>query len=341
MNREKFRWIQQKRSVLKTLMKQEHPDITQAGIGDDYSRLVLSGKQNGGIGDDDSRLALSGKQYDGNEMLGITEGLCLENALGYVTSDVIKQYNKLRAGGYEPFALTDTIMMSENDERKMKTILRELAELAKQLHVDIVYGHTEISDAFVNPAVVVTMFGKKYREKDSAEDGRRKIRPDMDIVMCGQTGILGTLLWVHEKKEQLLTRYSEEYLRTAEAFDKLLLVKNQGILAEECGAVYAHHISTGGVYAALWEMAEAGGVGLEVLHDAIPIMQETIEICEFTGDNPYRIDGCGAVLFVSEDGAALSDRLYEAGFEAAVIGKTTAGNDRVILHDDERSFLTP
>lgn len=324
MNREKFRFIQQKRSVLKTLMKQEHPDITQAGIGDDYSRLVLSGKQN-----------------DGNEMLGITEGFCLENALGYVTSDVIKQYNKLRAGGYEPFALTDTIMMPENDERKMKTILRELAELAKQLHVDIVYGHTEISDAFAKSAVTVTMFGKKYRENDSAEDGRRKIRPDMDIVMCGQTGILGTLLRVREKKEQLLTRYSEEYLRTAEAFDKLLLVKNQGILAEEYGAVYAHHISTGGVYAALWELAEAGGVGLEVLHDAIPIMQETIEICEFTGDNPYRIDGCGSILFVTEDGTALSDRLYEAGFEAAVIGKTTAGNDRVVLHDDERSFLTP
>ena len=112
MNREKFRFIQQKRSVLKTLMKQEHPDITQAGIGDDYSRLVLSGKQNGGIGDDDSRFALperqnggigdddsrlvlSGKQNGGNEMLGVTEGLCLENALGYVTSDVIKQYNKL------------------------------------------------------------------------------------------------------------------------------------------------------------------------------------------------------------------------------------------------------
>lgn len=338
MNREKFRWIQQKRSVLKTLMKQEHPDITQAGIGDDYSRLVLLGRQNGG-----------------NEMLGITEGLCLENALGYVTSDVIKQYNKLRAGGYEPFALTDTIMMPENDERKMKTILRELAELAKQLHVDIVYGHTEISDTFAKPAVTVTMFGKKYREnnlaeddrkkrcqeKDLAEDGRRKIRPEMDIVMCGQTGILGTLLQVREKKEQLLTRYSEEYLRTAEAFDKLLLVKNQGILAEKCGAVYAHHISTGGVYAALWELAEAGSVGLEVLHDAIPIMQETIEICEFTGDNPYRIDGCGAILFVTEDGAALSDRLYQAGFEAAVIGKTTAGNDRVVLHDDERSFLTP
>ena len=109
MNKEKFRFIQQKRSILRSLNKQEHSDITQAGIGDDYSRLVLL----------DSELA-------------VTEGLCLANALGTVTSDVIKQYNKLRLGGYQPFALTDTVMMPENDEKRMKKILRELSDLAKQ-----------------------------------------------------------------------------------------------------------------------------------------------------------------------------------------------------------------
>ena len=41
MNKEKFRFIQQKRSILRSLNKQEHSDITQAGIGDDDSRLVL------------------------------------------------------------------------------------------------------------------------------------------------------------------------------------------------------------------------------------------------------------------------------------------------------------
>lgn len=97
MNKEKFRFIQQKRSILRSLNKQEHSDVTQAGIGDDYSRLVLL----------DSELA-------------VTEGLCLANALGTVTSDVIKQYNKLRLGGYQPFALTDTVMMPENDEKRMK-----------------------------------------------------------------------------------------------------------------------------------------------------------------------------------------------------------------------------
>ena len=314
MNKEKFRFIQQKRSILRSLNKQEHSDITQAGIGDDYSRLVLL----------DSELA-------------VTEGLCLANALGTVTSDVIKQYNKLRLSGYQPFALTDTVMMPENVEKRMKKILRELSDLAKELHMDVVYGDTAISGIFKEPAVTVTMYGRKISQGEK----NAKIKPDMDIVMCGQTGILGTLLRVRERKEELLTRYSEEYLRTAEQFDRLLLMKNQGDIAMACGSIYARHISTEGVYGALWELAEAGNVGLRISHDHIPIMQETIEICEFTGDDPYRIDGCGAALFVTADGGLLSDRLYEAGFEAAVIGRTTTGHDRVIIHDGEESFLTP
>lgn len=314
MNKEKFRFIQQKRSILRSLNKQGHSDITQAGIGDDYSRLVLL----------DSELA-------------VTEGLCLANALGTVTSDVIKQYNKLRLGGYQPFALTDTVMMPENDEKCMKKILRELSDLAKEFHMDVVYGDTAISGIFKEPAVTVTMYGRRISQGEK----NAKIKPDMDVVMCGQAGILGTLLRVRERKEELLTRYSEEYLRTAEQFDRLLLVKDQGDIAMACGSIYVRHISTEGVYGALWELAEAGNVGFRISHDHIPIMQETIEICEFTGDDPYRIDGCGAALFVTTDGELLSDRLYEAGFEAAVIGRTTTGHDRVIIHDGEESFLTP
>lgn len=141
MNKEKFRFIQQKRSILRSLNKQGHSDITQAGIGDDYSRLVLL----------DSELA-------------VTEGLCLANALGTVTSDVIKQYNKLRLGGYQPFALTDTVMMPENDEKCMKKILRELSDLAKEFHMDVVYGDTAISGIFKEPAVTVTMYGRRISQ---------------------------------------------------------------------------------------------------------------------------------------------------------------------------------
>ena len=123
--------------------------------------------------------------------------------------------------------------------------------------------------------------------------------------------------------------------------ESLLLLGGQVDIAMEHDCVYAHDISRGGVFAALWEMGDAQKCGFEVCHDDIPILQETIEICEHTGDNPYMIDGCGGALFVVQDGEKLADALYDAGYEAAVIGHLTDSSDRVVVHDDERRFLTP
>ena len=41
------------------------------------------------------------------------------------------------------------------------------------------------------------------------------------------------------------------------------------------------------------------------------------------------------------DGNELIRRLKENGIEATVIGKATAGNDRVLMNEDERRFLEP
>ena len=42
-----------------------------------------------------------------------------------------------------------------------------------------------------------------------------------------------------------------------------------------------HDVTEGGIFGALWEMAEASGVGLEIDLKKIPIRQETVEVCEF------------------------------------------------------------
>ena len=86
--------------------------------------------------------------------------------------------------------------------------------------MNVVYGDTAISGIFKEPAVTVTMYGRRISQGEK----NAKIKPDMDVVMCGQAGILGTLLRVRERKEELLSRYSEEYVRTAEQFDRLLRV---------------------------------------------------------------------------------------------------------------------
>lgn len=335
--RGKFGEHQTVRSILKSLPRTVHDDVTRAGIGDDYARLLL---RDGGSGDAGAAASVN-----------VATGVCSDCGYIGLRLDIARLYNSIRIGGYVPWVATDTIVMPDDDERRMKKLLRKLASICAEYGVDIVTGHTEVNSAVAEPVISMTMMGRRAGQghthtghgEGHAESGscRPKKLAGMDIVMCGQTGVGGTLQLYYDNQKELFERYSESYLRPVEQLEHLILLGGQVDIAFDHGCIYSHDISRGGVFAALWEMGDALKCGLEVCHDNIPILQETIEICEHTGDNPYMIDGCGSALFVVADGEHLADKLYEAGYEASVIGHLTESSDRVVVHDDERRFLTP
>ncbi len=310
-----FNAIQQKRSIFKNIKAPTHAEVQQAGIGSDYGRLVLCGATN---------------------EVSVANGLTTGDSLGMVRSELLRLYNRMVAAAITPIAVTNAIMLPTADEAAMKRIIMEISDVATELGVDVLAGDTKASDAFAKAAVALTMYGV------GAGLPGANIATAKDVVMCGQTGVLGTYLVAKGHKEELLKRYSVEYIATAERFDRLVkLDANVGEIAKTHGAVQAHCVSRSGVHGAIWELAERNDCGICVSHDAMPIMQETIEVCEFLGENPYKIDGCGAVLYICEDGAKLVDALYAAGFEAAVIGRLIDEKKRVIVHDGEESHLTP
>lgn len=324
--RGKFGEHQTVRSILKSLPCTVHDDVTRAGIGDDYARLLLRDGDSG-----DSGAAKS---------VNVAVGVCSDSGYIGLRLDIARLYNSIRIGGYVPWAAVDTIVMPDDDERRMKKLLRKLAGICAEYGVDIVTGHTEVNGAVAEPVISLTMMGRTAGHGEVGSSRPKKLA-GMDIVMCGQTGVGGTLQLYYDNQKELFERYSESYLRPVEQLEQLILLGGQVDIAFDHGCIYSHDISRGGVFAALWEMGDALKCGLEVCHDNIPILQETIEICEHTGDNPYMIDGCGSALFVVPDGKLLADKLYEAGYEASVIGHLTEKSDRVVVHDDERRFLTP
>ena len=109
----------------------------------------------------------------------------------------------------------------------------------------------------------------------------------------------------------------------------------------QIGIFYDLFSTEGGIFGALWEIAEASGVGLEIDLKKIPLKQETVEICEFFGINPYELISSGSMLMAAKDGNGLVMELEKAGIPAVVIGKATDSNDRVLLNEEERRFLEP
>ena len=133
----------------------------------------------------------------------------------------------------------------------------------------------------------------------------------------------------------------EALVDTAADFYQYLSVVPEAKIAVETGVSAMHDVTEGGIFGALWEMAEASGVGLEIDLKKIPIRQETVEVCEFFGVNPYLLISSGCMLMAAQDGNHLVRELEKAGIKATIIGKATAGNDRVLLNEDERRFLEP
>ena len=144
-----------------------------------------------------------------------------------------------------------------------------------------------------------------------------------------------------QKREELLTRIPEQIIDAAAAMRDYISVVPEAAVAVNAGVTAMHDVTEGGIFGALWEVGEASGVGIIADLDKIPIRQETIELCEFYDINPYMLISSGSMLIGTPHGNKLVDELAEQGIPAAVIGRATEGNDRIIRSGEETRFLEP
>lgn len=165
----------------------------------------------------------------------------------------------------------------------------------------------------------------------------------MDIIVTRYIGIRGTALAARFGYENLLKRYPKWLVDEAAAFDEDLLYEDDvmpeiGISLKE-GAVYAEEYTEFGVFEALFQMSKAIKHGIRVGIKDIPIKQETVEIAEFFKANPYAMYSGYSAVIVSDNGVSLCERLIDEGIPAVIVGHTTDDNDKILINEDEESFL--
>ena len=92
-------------------------------------------------------------------------------------------------------------------------------------------------------------------------------------------------------------------------------------------------IGKGGLWAALWDLGEAAQTGLTVDAAAIPIRQETVEICEELELDPYGLPSSGAVFLCDPQAVPAEPPAF------AVIGQTTERAARTVRIGDRIRYL--
>ena len=160
-----------------------------------------------------------------------------------------------------------------------------------------------------------------------------------DLVVAGVIAIEGTKILIEKDKEKLLEYFSDGFLwNTVRTLEKCRVPEMlSDPFKDEIHARY--DLGTGGVLSGLWKMTEASGTGLRADLRAIPVRQETIEICERLDVNLYKLLSDGAVLLGCTDGAKVVQECLHQQIPAAVIGKAVEGNDRLLYSGGLTRYL--
>ncbi len=250
---------------------------------------------------------------------------------------IVYAVNNLVCAGAEPVAvLIDVLLPAKAVEQTLKELMHSAELCAAEMNLQIAGGHTEVTEAVVRPVVTVTGFGKvKKGSLLTSADAK----PGMDLVLTKSIGLEGTAQLAREHAEKLCSYFPEHLVREAQSFDTRISVRKEAEIAAANHAAAMHDVSAGGIYAALWELADASHVGLNIDLKAIPIRQETVEVSEYLGINPYKLRGTGSLLIATEDGVGLAGAMARAGISAVIIGKTTDSNDRLLYIEEEARFL--
>ena len=249
---------------------------------------------------------------------------------------VQKCANNLAAGGAEPVAALIALLLPETvEEAELRDLMREAEEKCGELSLEIAGGQTRVSAAVTCPVATVTCLGKLSGTGHVV----RTAMPGQDVVVSKWIGLQGTAYLAKRYREKLLARYPAYFVDEAAAFDRYQSILPEAATAMKSGVCAMRDVSEGGIFGALWELAEGAGVGLTIDMKKLPLRQETVEVCECCNVNPYLLLSGGSLLMTTEDGAALAAALAAQQIPAAVVGKVTDGNDRILVNDGEIRYL--
>lgn len=304
-----------KRSVLKQIRTRTQEVINGAGIGEDCAIFAPSRGYASAV----SQAAVP-REED------------LIRAL-------VKCANNVACAGARPVAFMLTLLLpGETEEQLLRQLMTAAENTCGLLEMQIAGGHTTVSRHVDCPVACVTAYGIPAQEDLPLVTTRGAV-PGQDIVLTKWIGLEGTAILARRYREGLRERYPAHLVEEAAGFDRYLSIIPEAASAAKSGVRVMHDASEGGILASLWELAESSGVGLTIDLRKIPIRQETVEVCEFCGVNPYTLASSGCLVLTADRGEELVKRLDREGIPAVVIGGITDSHDRLIYNAEEKRYL--
>ncbi len=249
--------------------------------------------------------------------------------------------NDVASNGAEPVGLLMTILAPPSStEEDIEKIMSDANKVASELNVEIVGGHTEITDAVNKIVVSTTVLGMQLKKNMlNPEDAKVGDK----ILITKTAGIEGTAIISKELEDKLKDLIPQALIDEGKSMIKDISVVVEGKICGLIGVPYMHDITEGGVLGAAWETAVATKKGIKISIEAIPLKESTKKICQVLGINPYKLISSGSLIIVSpvEKVDKIQGELLQNGVESTVIGEITEKGMYIEVSGELKEIQSP
>lgn len=226
--------------------------------------------------------------------------------------------NDVAANGGEPLGImVDLLLPVGTVKEEVGKIMNDIGQTAHELGIEVLGGHTEVTPVVNRPLVCTMAVGLAPKGRFVTSSGANV---GDAVIMSKHCAIEGTAILASECEEKLRSLVGADTVNRAKGFFDKISVVPEGLAARDAGATSMHDATEGGILGALFELASASNVGLDIDLQSIPVAEETTKICQVFGISPLKLISSGSMLITAPDGEKVLRALGENGIPATIIG---------------------
>lgn len=247
--------------------------------------------------------------------------------------------NDIASCGVEPVGILVTILAPPSATLEdLKNIMKEIHDETSKLNVQIIGGHTEVTEAVNKIIVSCTALGKGRKD---AAIATKDAKPGDDIIVTKQLCMEGTSILINDFSNKCKDVLTELEYEEGKLYIENLSVVKEGIIAGKFGVNSMHDITEGGVMGALWELAKASNAGFKVFKEKMPISNITKKLCKRFNIDPLKFISSGSMIITCPNGLKLVEILKEQGIDSTIIGSITESKGIVVDNGLECEVIPP
>ena len=242
--------------------------------------------------------------------------------------------NDISTSGGEAIGVLMTILAPRGSTYEdIEIIMKDAGKTAERLNVEIMGGHTEITDAVNKVVISTTVIGKVKKKNILKID---EIKKGYKVLITKSIGIEGTSILLKDYESFFKDKIDSKMIEEGKKYGNQISVKEEGRMGGDLQVNYMHDITEGGLLGAVWEAHKAIKMGIQIYEHTIPISPITKEITKLLEINPLRLISSGSMLVIGSEEVIgeMMEGLKEKNIPSSIIGEVTHGG--IYIERNER-----